>query len=136
MVVGLHVPLGDYMARALDGRGPNRHSRAEKALYRLCGVDPDREQSWRHYLTGLLAFSAMGIAALFALFTLQGRLPWSTGHQGMPRRLALHTAVSFHHRHQLAELRGRVGHRASGRDGRPRCPGLRLRGGRSVAAWP
>ncbi|WP_069466366.1 potassium-transporting ATPase subunit KdpA, partial [Actinacidiphila rubida] len=92
VVVGLHVPLGDYMARALDG---GRHHRAERALYRLCGVDPDREQNWRHYLTALLAFSAMSVAALFALFTLQGRLPWSTGHGGMPWRLALHTAVSF-----------------------------------------
>ncbi|WP_377266825.1 potassium-transporting ATPase subunit KdpA [Peterkaempfera sp. SMS 1(5)a] len=92
VVVGLHVPLGDYMARALDG---GRHLRAEKALYRVCGVDPDKEQNWRHYLVALLAFSAMSIAALFALFTLQGRLPWSLGHGGMPWRLALHTAVSF-----------------------------------------
>ncbi|MFD4141794.1 potassium-transporting ATPase subunit KdpA [Streptomyces sp. NPDC058572] len=92
VVVGLHVPLGDYMARALDG---GRHWRAEKALYRVCGIDPDREQTWRHYLTALLAFSFVSIAALFALFTLQGKLPWSTGHEGMPWRLALHTAVSF-----------------------------------------
>ncbi|MGW1882759.1 potassium-transporting ATPase subunit KdpA [Streptomyces sp. NPDC001970] len=92
VVVGLHVPLGDYMARALDG---GKHWRAEKALYRVCGIDPDKEQTWRHYLTALLAFSFMSIAALFTLFTLQGKLPWSTGHEGMPWRLALHTAVSF-----------------------------------------
>lgn len=95
VVVGLHVPLGDYMARVLDAGTRTGHGRAERALYRFCGVDPDREQTWRHYLTALLAFSAMSIAALFALFTLQGRLPWSTGHEGMPWRLALHTAVSF-----------------------------------------
>lgn len=92
VVVGLHVPLGDYMARVLDG---GKHWRGEKALYRVCGIAPDREQTWRHYLTALLAFSAMSIAALFALFTLQDKLPWSTGHEGMPWRLALHTAVSF-----------------------------------------
>ncbi|MEV7319514.1 potassium-transporting ATPase subunit KdpA [Streptomyces sp. NPDC093970] len=92
VVVGLHVPLGDYMARALDG-GP--HHRAERVLHKLCGVDPDREQDWRHYLFALLAFSLVSIAALFALLTLQGGLPWSTGHTGLPWRLALHTAVSF-----------------------------------------
>ncbi|WP_435226409.1 potassium-transporting ATPase subunit KdpA [Streptomyces sp. Tue6028] len=92
VVVALHVPLGDYMARALDG-GP--HRRPERALYKVCGVDPDREQDWRHYLFALLAFTLASIAALFALFTLQGKLPWSTGHEGMPWRLALHTAVSF-----------------------------------------
>ncbi|MEU1600584.1 potassium-transporting ATPase subunit KdpA [Streptomyces sp. NPDC005708] len=92
VVVALHVPLGDYMAKALDG-GP--HKRVERALYKVSGIDPDREQDWRHYLFALLAFSLMSIAALFALFTLQGKLPWSTGHEGMPWRLALHTAVSF-----------------------------------------
>ncbi|SNS89788.1 potassium-transporting ATPase subunit KdpA [Actinacidiphila glaucinigra] len=92
VVVGLHVPLGDYMARALEG---GRHLRPERTLYRLCGVDPDKEQNWRHYLGALLAFSAVSIAALFALFTLQDKLPWSLGRDGMPWRLALHTAVSF-----------------------------------------
>ncbi|MFE7392964.1 potassium-transporting ATPase subunit KdpA [Streptomyces sp. NPDC057582] len=92
VVVGLHVPLGDYMARVLDG---GKHWRGERTLYRVCGIDPDKEQTWRHYLTALVAFSVMSIAALFALFTLQGGLPWSTGHEGMPWRLALHTAVSF-----------------------------------------
>ncbi|MFD5697254.1 potassium-transporting ATPase subunit KdpA [Streptomyces lasiicapitis] len=92
VVVGLHVPLGDYMARVLDG---GRHWRAEKVVYRVCGIAPDKEQSWRHYLTALLAFTVMSIAALFALFSLQDKLPWSTGHEGMPWRLALHTAVSF-----------------------------------------
>ncbi|MFF3560979.1 potassium-transporting ATPase subunit KdpA [Streptomyces sp. NPDC002574] len=92
VVVGLHVPLGDYFARALDG---GRHLAPERLLYRVCGVDPDREQNWRHYLFALLAFSAASIAALFALFTFQDRLPWSLGRDGMPWPLALHTAVSF-----------------------------------------
>lgn len=92
VVVGLHVPLGDYMANVLDSR---RHSRAERLLHRFTGVDPDREQDWRHYLCALLAFTAAGVAALFAIFTLQDRLPWSNGHPGMPWRLALHTAISF-----------------------------------------
>ncbi|GAA5035928.1 hypothetical protein GCM10023317_89600 [Actinopolymorpha pittospori] len=92
LVVALHVPLGDYMARALDGA---RHLRVETAIYRVCGVDPDKEQDWRHYLLALLAFTFASIAALFALFTFQDKLPWSLGHEGMPWRLALHTAVSF-----------------------------------------
>ena len=92
LVVALHVPLGDYMAKVLDS---TRHTRTERSLYRALGVDPDREQNWRHYLFALLAFSVASIAALFALFTLQDKLPWSTGHPGMPWRLALNTAVSF-----------------------------------------
>lgn len=92
VLVAVHVPLGDYMALNLDG---GRHLKAERLIYRVCGVDPDSEQNWRHYLAALTAFSVMSILALFALFTLQRHLPWSLGHGGMPWQLALHTAVSF-----------------------------------------
>ncbi|MCC9307755.1 potassium-transporting ATPase subunit KdpA [Kitasatospora sp. RB6PN24] len=92
VVVGLHVPLGDYMARQLDG---GRHLKPERAFYRLCGIDPEREQNWKHYLLALMAFTVMSIAALFGLLIGQGRLPWSRGTGGMPWRTALHTAISF-----------------------------------------
>ena len=91
-VLVLHVPLGDYMAKALDG---GRHTAIERRIYRVCGVAPDREQDWRHYLFSLMAFSVVSIAVLFGLFTLQRHLPWSLDHDGMPWELALHTAVSF-----------------------------------------
>jgi K+-transporting ATPase KdpA subunit len=92
VLVAVYVPLGDYMAAALEG---GRHLKAERFLYRTCGVDPDRGQDWRRYLLAVLTFSVLSIVALFALFTLQSRLPWSLGHDGMPWQLALHTAVSF-----------------------------------------
>ncbi|MFC1412623.1 potassium-transporting ATPase subunit KdpA [Streptacidiphilus sp. N1-12] len=92
VLVALHVPLGDYLARVLDG---GAHLRAERLLHRVCGIDPDREQGWKHYLVSLLAFSLISILALFGLFTCQQWLPWSLGHGGMPWQLALDTAVSF-----------------------------------------
>ncbi|HEY1972663.1 MAG TPA: potassium-transporting ATPase subunit KdpA [Pseudonocardia sp.] len=92
VVVVLHVPLGDYMARVLDG---GRDFAIERRIYRICGVDPDREQDWRHYLLSLVAFSIMSIVVLFGLLRLQHFLPWSLGHDGLPWALALHTAVSF-----------------------------------------
>ena len=69
VLVAVHVPLGDYMARALDG---GRHLKAERLYYRVCGIDPDREQGWRQYLLALLAFSVVSIVALFALLVLTG----------------------------------------------------------------
>ena len=92
VVVAVHVPLGDYMARVYTA---DRHWRIETVLYRVCGVDPTSEQRWSTYLRSLLAFSAVGILGLYALLRLQGNLPYSLGHPGMAAALAFNTAVSF-----------------------------------------
>jgi K+-transporting ATPase KdpA subunit len=92
VLAAAHVPLGDYMAKALDG---GRHLKVERSFYRVCGIDPDKEQNWGQYLAALMTLTVMSILALFSLLTLQHHLPWSLGHEGMPWQLALHTAVSF-----------------------------------------
>ena len=56
-----HVPLGDYLARVFTSE---RHLRIERVIYRVCGIDPIAEQSWRGYLRGLLAFSALSVLCL------------------------------------------------------------------------
>ena len=48
VLVLLYRPLGDYMAWVFTSE---RHWRIERAIYRLSGVDPERQQSWRAYLT-------------------------------------------------------------------------------------
>ncbi len=92
VLAGVHVPLGDYLARVYTAR---RHWRVEAALYRVCGIDPDAEQRWKHYLISLLALSAVGVLVLYALLRLQAQLPWAAGHPGVPAGLAFNTAVSF-----------------------------------------
>ena len=68
----VHVPLGDYLARVYTSP---RHGRVETALYRVCGIDPESDQRWTHYLASLLAFSALGMLVLYALLRLQSHLP-------------------------------------------------------------
>ena len=46
-LAAVHRPLGDYMARVLTG---TKHSRVERVVYRLVGVDADAEQTWTRYL--------------------------------------------------------------------------------------
>ena len=91
-VVALHVPLGDYMARAFSS---GRHWRAEAVFYRCCGIDPDADQRWPDYLRSLLAVSLVGILGLYLLLRAQALLPYSLGHPGMSPALAFNTAVSF-----------------------------------------
>ena len=92
LVGALHVPLGDYMARAFTAR---RHWRVELVIYRLGGMDPGADQPWPHYIRSLLATSVAGIVVLYLLLRLQGHLPFSLGHPGMSPALAFDTAVSF-----------------------------------------
>ena len=92
LVGAAYVPLGDYMAHVYTA---TRHWRVESLVYRLCGVDPDADQPWQHYLRALLAFSAVGVLTLYGLLRLQAHLPLSEGHSGVPAALAFNTAVSF-----------------------------------------
>ena len=100
LALGVSVPLlGRYLAQVFGGGlapGDRVFGPVERLLYRLTGVDPDREQRWPTYATSLLAFSAVSVLALYALQRFQGSLPFNpTGVDGVPPALAFNTAVSF-----------------------------------------
>ena len=99
VIVAVTRPLGLFMFRVLEGKG-HPLSRAlgplERAIYRLCGIDPGREQGWREYAMALLAFSALGLIVTYAIQRLQHLLPFNP--QGLPPvepALAFNTAASF-----------------------------------------
>ncbi|MEN3358318.1 MAG: potassium-transporting ATPase potassium-binding subunit [Mycobacteriales bacterium] len=85
-------PAGDYMARVFTS---GRHLRAERGIYRLVGVDPDREQTWGQYARGVLAFSAVSVLFLYLLQRVQAHLPLSLGFPGVRPDTAWNTAISF-----------------------------------------
>ena len=91
--------LGAYLARVF-GDGPAPGDRfflpVERVLYRACGIDPAREQTWPAYALSLLAFGVVSVLFLYALQRLQGVLPLNpTGASSIPPALAFNTAVSF-----------------------------------------
>jgi len=93
LVLGvLHKPLGDYMAHVYTS---GRHLRAERAVYRVIGVNPDAVQTWRSYLRAVVGFSLIGLLVLYALLRLQQFLPASLGMEPMDPALAFNTAASF-----------------------------------------
>ena len=92
LVVILHVPLGNYMARVYTDSG---HWRVERVMYRLIGAQPDNRQRWSNYGFSLLAFSAVSVLFLYGLLLAQTRLPEPWGHKGMTPALAFNTAISF-----------------------------------------
>src|SRR5262249_26278273 len=66
-----YKPFGDYMYRVVDGK---KHSRVERGVYRLVGVNPDGEQSWGVYARSVLAFSLVSVLLLYGLQRLQSHL--------------------------------------------------------------
>ncbi|GAB2447500.1 K+-transporting ATPase ATPase A chain [Conyzicola lurida] len=85
-------PLGDYMARVFS---TSRDLAVERGLYRLIGVNPSAEQSWQVYLRSVLAFSAVGIVAVYLVQRLQALLPFALGLPPVEESLAFNTAISF-----------------------------------------
>jgi K+-transporting ATPase ATPase A chain len=92
-------PLGLYMARVFSGERTFLSpvlGRLERDLYRVSGINPEKEQSWLGYTLAMLAFSLVGFLALYAMLRLQAYLPLNPqGFPGVPADLAFNTAVSF-----------------------------------------
>jgi len=99
LVLAAVKPLGLYMANVLEARPvwPLRlGAPLERAIYRLCGIEPAREMGWKEYAVGLLLFNALGGLALYLLQRCQLWLPLN------PQRFAnlspdsaFNTAMSF-----------------------------------------
>jgi K+-transporting ATPase ATPase A chain len=92
-------PLGKYLARVYQGQpcGLDRIlGWLEQLLYRLSGVQPQEEMTWRTYAVTLLLFNGIGWLFLYGLLRLQGMLPLNS--QQFPAlhpHLAFNTAISF-----------------------------------------
>jgi K+-transporting ATPase ATPase A chain len=99
-LIALVKPLGAYMARVYEGRSLFGIGRVvdpvERLIYRLCGVRPGDEMSWKTYAVALLLFNLLGVVAVYALQRLQGVLPLNpAGIGGVAPDLSFNTAVSF-----------------------------------------
>jgi K+-transporting ATPase ATPase A chain len=99
VVVLLTKPLGMYMARVYTGQ-PVWIDRAlgpvERSFYRLSGIDPKREMSWKKYALSVLAFSLAGFLLLYLIQRIQGTFPGGPSGLGAVRPdTAFNTAVSF-----------------------------------------
>jgi K+-transporting ATPase ATPase A chain len=100
VLVAISTPLlGAYMSKVYQGGeapGDRVFLPVERAIYRVCGVDPGGEQRWTTYAFSVLAFSLVSVLGLYAVQRLQGHMPFNPDHLvGVPPALAFNTAVSF-----------------------------------------
>jgi K+-transporting ATPase ATPase A chain len=99
IVATLVKPLGWYMTRVFNGErtflSPVLRP-VEIGLYRLGGIDENREQGWVNYTIGMLFFHIGGFLILYGLMRLQGWLPFNPqGMTAVPEYLSFNTAMSF-----------------------------------------
>jgi potassium-transporting ATPase potassium-binding subunit len=93
-------PMGLYLMQVLDPKGRTWFDPVirplERLSYRLMGVRPDQEQTWRQYTWAMLLFSLVSCVFTYVILRLQNFLPLNPqGFGALSPDLAFNTAVSF-----------------------------------------
>ena len=99
LIVLIARPLGIYMADVFERRKTFLDPLLvpiERFLYRLTGVEADKEMRWTEYGIAMLFFSLVSMLVLYLIERVQAWLPWNPQHwPNVPAVLALNTAASF-----------------------------------------
>jgi len=94
-VLAITKPAGLYILRVYDG-SMRWLAPVERAIYRVCGIDPEEDQHWTRYAAGLLLFSAVSMLVTYVALRLQNHFPLNPFARGpVPDRQAFETAASF-----------------------------------------
>jgi K+-transporting ATPase ATPase A chain len=99
VVTLLAAPLGAVLAAVGDGRpvpGLRWLAPLERLCYRVAGVEPEQDMTWKSYAFALMLFSGLGALFVYAVQRLQGFLPFNPQHLGaVSPDSAFNTAISF-----------------------------------------
>ncbi len=99
LLIVLAAPFGRYMFKVFTGERTwldRLLLPLERLLYRLTGVEAEKEMGWREYAVALISFNLLGMVLLFLLQMAQGYLPFNPQQFGAVKPdLAFNTAASF-----------------------------------------
>jgi len=99
VLVALVKPLGTFMAHVFEGKRTfldQVFRPVERLIYRVCGVRPDQEMSWKTYAIAMLVFNFLSLGAVYLIQRIQGFLPLNPAGLGaVAPDGAFNTAVSF-----------------------------------------
>ncbi len=99
ILLALTKPVGIWLFALYEGRRTPLHrvlGPVERGFYKLAGIDPQVEQSWRRYAVHMLIFNAVLLLFTYAVLRLQGVLPGNPqGLSALSEHLSFNTAVSF-----------------------------------------
>jgi K+-transporting ATPase ATPase A chain len=93
LLIALTPPLGAYLHRVYTRE---QIGGVERVVYRIIGVNPDAEQSWRRYATAVLWFSVLSMSFVYLVMRWQQHLPLNPeGFADVNPYLSFNTAASF-----------------------------------------
>jgi len=99
LLLALAKPMGLWLFALYEGRRTPLHGilgPVERGLYRLAGIDPQEDQSWRRYAVHMLIFNAALLLLTYVLLRAQALLPLNPQGLGpLAPDLAFNTAISF-----------------------------------------
>ena len=99
ILVALAKPMGLWLFALYEGRRTPLHmvfGPVEKGFYKLGGIDPNAEQSWRRYAVHMIAFNLALLLLTYFVLRFQDLLPMNPrGYAGITPDGAWNTAISF-----------------------------------------
>ena len=99
IIIALAKPMGMWLFALYEGRTTPLHrvlGPVERGFYRLAGIAPNAEQSWRKYALHMLLFQLVALLFTYAILRLQHVLPMNPRELApQDPHLAFNTAVSF-----------------------------------------
>ena len=98
-VLLLTKPMGVFLYRVFERKGTFLDfllRPVERLIYRVSGIDEEKEMNWIEYGIAMLLFSGVSLVLLYGIERLQQWLPWNPQKFGsVAADLAWNTAVSF-----------------------------------------
>ena len=99
ILILLVKPLGTYIACVFEGRPVVLNKwffPIERLIYRISGVNPEEEMTWKTYAFAMMTFNIIGLLAVYLLQRFQQFLPLNPAHlAAVLPDCAFNTAVSF-----------------------------------------
>lgn len=109
----LVIPVGAYVYRIAAGEptfADPLFNRVDALLYKVCGIQPQREMNWKEYVLALLGTNTVMMLLGYLILRMQGSALFNpNGIEGMEASLSFNTIISFMTNTNLQHYSGETG---------------------------
>lgn len=112
ITVALAIPFGKYISKVFKGERTllGFMHPVEKFIYRISGIDPNKQMTWKQHLLALLTINMLWFVYAFVMLVTQGSLFLNPdGNSSMSPDLSFNTAISFMVNCNLQHYSGETG---------------------------